>query len=155
MMPNMGTNEPADAKSPQVQRGSTLAAALFTGTQQRVLGLLFGATDAQLLRQRADRVGRRGIGRGPTRIGAAHAERIADGTARRQSEALSGQPGFAVVRGAVQHRSEGFASGARVQWNVTPSGGGREPMFSDATASASMTTRPLRRVSPVSLYSNV
>lgn len=42
MMLNMGTNEPADAKSSQVQRGSTLAAALFTGTQQRVLGLLFG-----------------------------------------------------------------------------------------------------------------
>ncbi len=41
-MPNMGANEPAGRKSPRVRRGASLADALLTGTQQRVLGLLFG-----------------------------------------------------------------------------------------------------------------
>ena len=38
----MGTNEPPYGKSLRVSRGASLADALFTGTQQRVLGLLFG-----------------------------------------------------------------------------------------------------------------
>ena len=42
IMPNMGTNNPARSKSTRVQRGASLADSLFTGTQQRVLGLLFG-----------------------------------------------------------------------------------------------------------------
>src|SRR5258706_16028080 len=42
IMPNMGTKKPAPLRSSQVQRGASLADALFTGTQQRVLGLLFG-----------------------------------------------------------------------------------------------------------------
>lgn len=38
----MGTKKPAGSKSSRVQRGASLADSLFTGTQQRVLGLLFG-----------------------------------------------------------------------------------------------------------------
>ena len=41
-MPNMGIKRPARSMSPRVRRGTSLADALFTGTQQRVLGLLFG-----------------------------------------------------------------------------------------------------------------
>jgi len=41
-IPNMGTKKPARMESPPVQRGASLADSLFTGTQQRVLGLLFG-----------------------------------------------------------------------------------------------------------------
>jgi hypothetical protein len=42
IVPNMGMMEPARLKSSRVERGASLADALFTGTQQRVLGLLFG-----------------------------------------------------------------------------------------------------------------
>ena len=38
----MGTIKPSRLKLSQVQRGASLADSLFTGTQQRVLGLLFG-----------------------------------------------------------------------------------------------------------------
>ncbi len=41
-MPNMGTNQPPSLNSSRQGRGKSLADALFTGTQQRVLGLLFG-----------------------------------------------------------------------------------------------------------------
>jgi hypothetical protein len=42
IMPNMGTHEPTHSEPSRGQRGATLADALFTGTQQRMLGLLFG-----------------------------------------------------------------------------------------------------------------
>jgi len=42
LMPNMGTKRPTRPKSSSARRGASLADALFTGTQQRVLGLLFG-----------------------------------------------------------------------------------------------------------------
>jgi hypothetical protein len=42
IIPIMGTKEPARSKSSRVERGASAADALFTGTQQRVLGLLFG-----------------------------------------------------------------------------------------------------------------
>ena len=42
IIPIMGTNDPPYGKSLRVSRGAGLADALFTGTQQRVLGLLFG-----------------------------------------------------------------------------------------------------------------
>ena len=42
IMPNMGTKSPARLKSSPIPRGASLADSLFTGTQQRVLGLLFG-----------------------------------------------------------------------------------------------------------------
>jgi predicted nucleotidyltransferase len=41
-MPNMGIKRGTPSKSPQPPRGASLADALFTGTQQRVLALLFG-----------------------------------------------------------------------------------------------------------------
>jgi predicted nucleotidyltransferase len=42
-MPNMGMKRPVrSATLPRASRSATLADALFTGTQQRVLGLLFG-----------------------------------------------------------------------------------------------------------------
>ena len=41
-MPNMGTKKSARIESLPVPRGASLADSLFTGTQQRVLGLLFG-----------------------------------------------------------------------------------------------------------------
>jgi predicted nucleotidyltransferase len=41
-MPNMGTQLPPSPKQASAPRRSGLADALFTGTQQRVLGLLFG-----------------------------------------------------------------------------------------------------------------
>lgn len=41
-MPNMGTQLPLSPKQTSAPRRSGLADALFTGTQQRVLGLLFG-----------------------------------------------------------------------------------------------------------------
>lgn len=42
IMPNMGTNLAARFELPPSAKGASLADALFTGTQQRVLGLLFG-----------------------------------------------------------------------------------------------------------------
>ena len=43
LMPNMGMRRPGrSATAPRASRSATLADALFTGTQQRVLGLLFG-----------------------------------------------------------------------------------------------------------------
>ena len=45
LIPNMGTKSPAASKSPPAPHGSGLADALFTGTQQRGLGLLFGQPD--------------------------------------------------------------------------------------------------------------
>ena len=41
-MPNMGIKRSTPSKPPKVPQGASLASALFTGTQQRVLGLLFG-----------------------------------------------------------------------------------------------------------------
>ena len=41
-MPNMGIKRRTPSKSPKAPQGASLASALFTGTQQRVLGLLFG-----------------------------------------------------------------------------------------------------------------
>ena len=41
-MPNMGIKRSTPSKPPKVLQGASLASALFTGTQQRVLGLLFG-----------------------------------------------------------------------------------------------------------------
>jgi len=45
---NMGTKPTASSKSPPAPRGAGLADALFTGTQQRVLGLLFGQPDRSI-----------------------------------------------------------------------------------------------------------
>src|SRR5689334_18780623 len=42
LMPNMGTKKAARIESSPLPRGASLADSLFTGTQQRVLGLLFG-----------------------------------------------------------------------------------------------------------------
>ena len=42
IMPNMGMRRPVRAIPESATRGASLADALFTGTQQRVLGLLFG-----------------------------------------------------------------------------------------------------------------
>ena len=42
LMPNMGTKKPVRSKPPPVPNSASLADSLFTGTQQRVLGLLFG-----------------------------------------------------------------------------------------------------------------
>jgi len=42
LMPNMGTKKPARSEPSPVPNGASLADSLFTGTQQRVLGLLFG-----------------------------------------------------------------------------------------------------------------
>ena len=45
IMPNLGMKQPstrADKRKPPVARGANMADALFTGTQQRVLALLFG-----------------------------------------------------------------------------------------------------------------
>ena len=42
LIPNMGTQSSPGSNSSRVQRGASLADSLFTGTQQRVLGLLFG-----------------------------------------------------------------------------------------------------------------
>jgi predicted nucleotidyltransferase len=42
LMPNMGTKKPTRSGSSPVPNGASLADSLFTGTQQRVLGLLFG-----------------------------------------------------------------------------------------------------------------
>jgi predicted nucleotidyltransferase len=41
-MPNMGTKPPVRGTTSSAARAASLADALFTGTQQRVLGLLFG-----------------------------------------------------------------------------------------------------------------
>ena len=41
-MPNMGIKRRTPSKPPKVPQSASLASALFTGTQQRVLGLLFG-----------------------------------------------------------------------------------------------------------------
>jgi predicted nucleotidyltransferase len=42
LMPNMGTKRPVRGTTSSAARAASLADALFTGTQQRVLGLLFG-----------------------------------------------------------------------------------------------------------------
>jgi predicted nucleotidyltransferase len=42
IMPNMGITPLVDSKAPSATRDASLADALFTGSQQRVLGLLFG-----------------------------------------------------------------------------------------------------------------
>jgi predicted nucleotidyltransferase len=42
IVPNMGMKRPVRATPPNATRAASLADALFTGTQQRVLGLLFG-----------------------------------------------------------------------------------------------------------------
>src|SRR6266511_5383180 len=99
VMPILGA-KPRSSRS----RRRSLADALFTKTQQRVMRVLFGQPRAEFLRIGADSGCGHGIGGRAARTCEAGGKRAGRGAPHRPPEALSGERSVASVFGTAEYR---------------------------------------------------
>ncbi|WP_395350522.1 hypothetical protein [Variovorax sp. UC122_21] len=90
----------------QLEAPVGLADALFTTTQQRVLGCLFGQPDRSFFFTELIKLTGAGSGAVQRELEAVDRQRAAHDVARGQSEALPGQCAIADPRGTEQHRAQ-------------------------------------------------